>query len=58
MSWLLSVTERVHQMREQQALTYATPQWVNGVDLCPPIDRELLRLRGRYAYAIPGVEIR
>lgn len=57
MSWLLSVTERVHQMREEQALLYTLPSWVNGVRLEPLIDHDLLRLRGRYAYAMPGVEI-
>lgn len=55
--WLLSVTEHVHQMREGLVLMYADPQWVNGVELGSRIDYELLRMRGRYAKAMPGVEI-
>lgn len=33
------------------------PQWITGVSLEPRLDRELLRVRGRYAFAMPGMEI-
>lgn len=33
------------------------PEWIRGVSLEPRMDAELLRLRGRYAYAAPGLEI-
>lgn len=56
--WLLSVTERVHAMRAMQDRVYADPEWVKWVSLEPrPVDAELLRLRGRFVYSHPGLEI-
>lgn len=51
------MTERVHQIREQQEQMYRTPQWTLGVSLSPVTDHDSLRLRARYAYAMPGMEI-
>lgn len=55
--WLLSVTERVHQMREKMNAMSYDPQWVRGVDLSGRIDWQLLKMRGYIAKAMPGVEV-
>jgi hypothetical protein len=55
--WKLSATESAHALRSALALRWADPRWVTSCDLTSQIDAELLRLRGRYAKAMPGVEI-
>lgn len=57
MSWLLSLTEHVHQMREQLAVRHRDPEWIKMVDLTPQHDAGLLRLRGRVACSHPGMGV-
>lgn len=57
-SWSLDVTERVHATREAEIWRFSLPGWILGASVeARPMDVALLRLRGRYAYARPGVEI-
>lgn len=53
----LTLTEHAHALAEAMTLRWSLPQWWTSVDLTPRMDQELLRLRGRYAKAMPGVEI-
>ena len=57
MNTSLAITEHVHQMRLELPVRWAHPKWIASVMLDPQMDEQLLRLRGRYAYAMPGVEI-
>lgn len=56
--WSLTLTERVHDLRAMLAIRHRDPEWVKMVDVTPGMmDWQLLRLRGRFAYSHPGLEI-